>query len=659
MKLLVANRGEIAGRVMATARRLGWRTVAVFAEPDREAPFVADADEAVCIGPAALDRSYLNIEAIVAAGCDIGADAVHPGYGFLSENADFARAVVDAGLTWVGPHPDAIAQMGSKIEARAIAESAGVPTIPGFSDADISAAGISAAGEQVRFPVLVKASAGGGGKGIRIVRSADGFDAALAEARTEALRSFGDDRVLVERYVERPRHVEVQVVGDRHGTIIHLGTRDCSSQRRYQKLIEEAPAPNLDPATRDGLHSAAVALAHRIGYDNAGTVEFIVDADSGEFYFLEMNTRLQVEHPVTEAVTGLDLVELQLRAATGEPLGLDQSAVTFSGHSIEARINAEDPSDGFTPQAGPVRHLRVPEGVRWDAAIVAGSQISPYYDPLIAKLIVTRPDRSAALDALREALDGLMVGPVPTNAGFLRWLTETSWLREGEMTTDVIDALGADDADSALGAHSALGAGRSDGTGPPPTGVDAAGPAAAAWLTSLSHGRSAADSGPWSTLAAFRLTEHTSTAAVLLRDAAGELHEVPAASIGTTEGHGAADVTVRSQVVTDVAPDSVAVNLGGHTITFEVPDRSDAWAPTATDDTGDVDAVAAPFPAVVVEVAVTAGDIVAAGDTVVVVEAMKMLHSLAAHGAGTVNEIRCAPGDAVEANQVLVTFEQH
>ncbi|MDE0134935.1 MAG: ATP-grasp domain-containing protein [Acidimicrobiaceae bacterium] len=625
MKLLVANRGEIASRVFATARRLGWRTVAVYAEPDRDAPFALEADEAICIGPASLERSYLDAGAIVAAAHETGADAIHPGYGFLSENADFARAVVDAGLTWVGPHPDAIAQMGSKIEARAIAESAGVPTIPGFSDTDISAAR-----EQVRFPVLVKASAGGGGKGIRIVRSAEEFDAALAEARTEALRSFGDDRVLVERYIERPRHVEVQVVGDRHGTVIHLGTRDCSSQRRYQKLLEEAPAPNLGPAARDGLHRAAVALAHRIGYDNAGTVEFIVDAEGGEFFFLEMNTRLQVEHPVTEAITGLDLVELQLRAAAGEPLGLDQSDITFSGHSIEARINAEDPSEGFTPQAGPVHHLQVPPGVRWDAAIAAGSQISPYYDPLIAKLIVIRPDRSDALDALRAALDGLIVGPVPTNAGFLRWLTGTAWLRAGEMTTDVIDSLNSNVVDA------------------PPTSVDAAGPAAAAWLASLGRSRSAASSGPWASLGSFRLTDHASVAAIVLRDADGELHEVPTAGIEAADDLSACDVT----------PGSVAVNLGGHTITFEVPDRSDAWAPTATDDTGDVDAVAAPFPAVVVEVAVTAGGIVAAGEVVVVVEAMKMLHSLAAHGAGTVDEIRCAPGDAVEANQILVSFER-
>ncbi|MCY3608513.1 MAG: ATP-grasp domain-containing protein [Acidimicrobiaceae bacterium] len=626
MKLLVANRGEIASRVFATARRLGWRTVAVYAEPDRDAPFALEADEAICIGPASLERSYLDAGAIVAAAHETGADAIHPGYGFLSENADFARAVVDAGLTWVGPHPDAIAQMGSKIEARAIAESAGVPTIPGFSDVDID--GVR---ERLSFPVLIKASAGGGGKGIRIVRSADGFDAALAEARTEALRSFGDDRVLVERYIERPRHVEVQVVGDRHGTVIHLGTRDCSSQRRYQKLLEEAPAPNLDAAAREGLHDAAVALAHRIGYDNAGTVEFIVDAGTGEFFFLEMNTRLQVEHPVTEAITGLDLVELQLRAAGGEPLGFDQSAVTFSGHSIEARINAEDPSDGFTPQAGPVRHLQVPPGVRWDAAIAAGSQISPYYDPLIAKLVVTRPDRPAALDALRDALDGLVVGPVPTNAGFLRWLVDAPQLRDGEMTTNVIDGLGAAEMPA------------------PPPAAEAAAAAAAAWLGQLLDERAAAPSGPWTVLSDFRLTPHTSDAVAVLRDEVGELHEVSARAIAAG----------RAANTSSATRDGVAVNIRGHTITFEVPDRSDAWAPTATGDTGDVDSVAAPFPAVVVDVPVVTGDVVATGDVVVVVEAMKMLHSLAAHGAGTVAEVRCGPGDAVEANQVLVSFEQH
>ena len=635
MTLLVANRGEIASRVFSTARRLGWRTVAVYAEPDRDAPFVREADESRCIGPAALDQSYLDVNAILTAAAETGADAVHPGYGFLSENAAFAQAVGDAGLTWVGPHPDAIAQMGAKAEARAVAASAGVPIIPGAADGDLGAAA-----QQIGYPVLVKASAGGGGKGIRIVRSPEEFDAALAAARTEALRSFGDDRIIVERYIERPRHVEVQVVGDQHGNVIHLGTRDCSSQRRYQKLLEEAPAPNLGEATRDDLHEAAVALARHIAYDNAGTVEFIVDAGTGEFFFLEMNTRLQVEHPVTEAITGLDLVELQLRAASGVPLGLSQSEVTFAGHSIEARINAEDPADGFSPRAGPVRHLSVPSAVRWDSAVEPGSEITPYYDPLVAKLVVNRSERAAALDAMRDALDELVLGPVPTNAGFLRWLVGTPQMRSGEMTTNVIDSL-------AAGEMSA-----------PPSSSDVAGVAAAAWLASVQRERLWLDSGPWSALGTFRLTDHRTLAAVLLRDAAGDLHEVAAATIDGAGANAVVGSSTDSNAVVASSADasSVAVNLDGHTVTFDVPDRSDAWAPTATDDTGSVDAVAAPFPAVVVEVAVVPGDVVAAGDTVVAVEAMKMLHSLSAHGAGTVGKVRCVPGDAVEANQVLVSF---
>ena len=628
MKLLVANRGEIASRVFATAQRLGWRTVAVWAEPDRDAPFVREADESRCIGPAALDQSYLDVNALLTAAAETGADAVHPGYGFLSENAGFAQAVVDAGLTWVGPNPDAIAQMGAKVEARAIAESAGVPIIPGAAAGDLSAAAL-----QIGYPMLVKASAGGGGKGIRIVRSPDQFEAALAAARTEALRSFGDDRIIVERYIERPRHVEVQVVGDQHGNVVHLGTRDCSSQRRYQKLLEEAPAPNLPDATREGLHDAAVDLARHFFYDNAGTVEFIVDADTGRFFFLEMNTRLQVEHPVTEAITGLDLVELQLRAASGAPLGITQSEVTFAGHSIEARINAEDPADGFSPRAGPVRHLSVSSGVRWDSAVELGSEITPYYDPLIGKLVVNRSERAAALDAMSDALDDLVLGPVPTNAGFLRWLVNTPLLRDGEMTTNVIDSLASGEMPA------------------PPSSSDAAGVAAAAWLASQQRQRISLDSGPWAALGPFRLTDHRTLAAVLLSDAAGDLHEVPAASINGADAN--------SVVASSTDAGSVAVNLDGHTVTFDVPDRSDAWAPTATDDTGSVDAVAAPFPAVVVEVAVVPGDVVAMGDTVVVVEAMKMLHSLSAHGAGTVADVRCTPGDAVEANQVLVSFAQH
>jgi len=353
MRVLIANRGEIARRILRTAHRCGHETVAVWADPDRDAPHVREATHAVHLGPAALADSYLSVERLLDAAKRAGATAVHPGYGFLSENARFARAVVEAGLVWIGPHPEAIERMGSKIEARALAEAAGVPLIPGFAGSQ-DAAALARAAERIGFPVLVKAAAGGGGKGIRIVHAASELAAAIGAAAREAERSFGDASLIVERYVERARHVEVQVVGDRHGNVVDLGTRECSVQRRYQKLLEEAPAPNLPDATRSGLREAARELARSIRYDSAGTVEFVVDDATGEFFFLEMNTRLQVEHPVTEAVTGLDLVELQLRVAAGERLGLDQSDISLDGHAIEARIYAEDPSRGFLPQTGTV-----------------------------------------------------------------------------------------------------------------------------------------------------------------------------------------------------------------------------------------------------------------------------------------------------------------
>ncbi len=375
MRILIANRGEIARRVIRTAHRLGHETVAVYADPDASAPFVRDATNAVRLGPASLAESYLSITAILSAAEHSGAEAIHPGYGFLSENAAFAGAVEDAGLTWIGPQPAAIRMMGSKIEARRIAHRAGVPVIPGFDDSQDPHT-LAEAADQIGYPVLIKAAAGGGGKGIRIAGDPGSFTAALAEASAEAERSFGDRRVIVERYIQRPRHVEVQIVGDQVGTVIHLGTRECSVQRRYQKLLEEAPAPNLVDSTRTGLQKSAVDLAASIGYDSAGTVEFIVDDETGEYYFLEMNTRLQVEHPVTEMVTGLDLVELQIRAACGEPLGIDQGDVRFSGHAFEARINAEDPAANFAPQLGSITHLRVPADVRWDSGVELGSEVT-------------------------------------------------------------------------------------------------------------------------------------------------------------------------------------------------------------------------------------------------------------------------------------------
>ena len=439
MKLLVANRGEIARRVIRTARSLGAQTVAVFADPDAKAPFVSDADQAVHIGPASLAESYLSIERIVQAGVSAGATHVHPGYGFLAENTAFAAAVVEAGMVWAGPRPEAIAAMGSKIEARSLAAAAEVPTIPGYNESQ-DPADLAAAADRIGYPILVKASAGGGGKGIRIAHSPDEFSEALDAARTEAQRAFGDGDVIVERFVERPRHVEVQVVGDKHGNVIDAGTRECSVQRRYQKVWEEAPAPNLPAETDQGLRSAARRLASAIGYDSVGTVEFIVDADDPtQFFFLEMNTRIQVEHTVTEEVTGIDLITAQIAVADGALVTDVISSVEFCGHAIEVRVNAEDAWNGFVPQTGTVGLLEVPPGVRWDAGIEAGSEISPHYDSMVGKLIVHGADRADAVQRVQQALDSLRVGGPVTNTGFLWWLARQPAVVDGRVTTRWLD----------------------------------------------------------------------------------------------------------------------------------------------------------------------------------------------------------------------------
>ena len=625
MKILIANRGEIARRVIRTAHRLGHRTVAAFADPDRTAPFVSEATEAIRIGPADLKDSYLSADALLAAVRTTNADAVHPGYGFLAENAGFARAVEAAGCTWIGPAPSAIAAMGSKIEARRLAVAAGVRIIPGFDESQ-DVAELAAAADRIGYPVLVKAAAGGGGKGIRIARAPAEFAAMLDEAANESDRAFGDRAMIVERYIQRPRHVEVQIVGDRHGAVIHLGTRECSVQRRYQKLLEEAPAPNLPAATREHLHDAAVLLAEAIGYDSVGTVEFIVDDDSGEPYFLEMNTRLQVEHPVTEAVTGLDIVELQIRVAEGEPLPLSQHAVTFSGHAFEARINAEDPAAGFAPQLGTISHLRVPPGVRWDSAVDVGSTITPHYDPMVAKLIVHGADRPTARRLLAAALDQLVIGGLTTNTGFQRWLIEQEPVVAGRVTTRFLD--------------------ETDLPGPPDLALAEA---ATAWTTAWRSRRAGAGRAAWEALGASRITPHATRARVALRSPNGELHEVDDTDDGCT-----ADGRVPASV--DLVGRTVAVNVGGHTQTFSVPTRSERWAPSRTTAQGSARAIVAPFPASVAEVRVAPGSVVAGGDAVIVLEAMKMLHTLTAAGAGTVDEVRVDVGRQVESNQVLVTF---
>ena len=621
MRILIANRGEIARRVIRTASALGHDTVAVYADPDALAPHVAEATCSFRIGPVPLAESYLSVERLLAAAHETGADAIHPGYGFLSENAPFAQAVLDAGLVWIGPSPQAITAMGSKIEARQLAKSAGVPVIPGFAESQ-SDDDLRTAAADIGFPVLIKASAGGGGKGIRIARSDDEFSTALSEARQEGERSFANADMIVERYIERPRHVEVQIVGDKHGTVIDLGTRECSVQRRYQKLFEEAPAPNLPDTTRRSLCMSAVALADSIGYDSTGTVEFIVDDDDPKsFFFLEMNTRLQVEHPVTELVTGLDLVELQIQVAAGTPLGLAQDDIRLTGHSIEARINAENAADDFAPQIGTITHLDVPPECRWDSGIEVGSEISPHYDPMIAKLIVSSDDRAGARQGLADALDRLLIGGVVTNTGFHRWLLDRPEVVTGRVTTRLLDEISVSDNSSA-----------------------AAEAAASAWWTETGR----ATGSPWHDLGTARFTPHQHRRLLFLRDSSGEVHEVDRTS--AQEFHGAFHV--------DVVNRRVVVNLSGQSHTFQVVPRSEHWAPRIGSGSGPANAVVAPFPGVVSEVLVESGSAVLGGDPVVVIEAMKMLHTLVSAGPGTVDEVRVSPGDTVMTDQVLVTFEQ-
>ncbi len=623
MKLLVANRGEIARRVIRTAKRLGIATVAVYADPDAGAPFVSEAAEANRIGPADLSDSYLSIEAILGAARATEATAVHPGYGFLSENGAFARAVIDAGLIWVGPKPEAIDVMGLKTDARRLAMEHGVPVIPGF-DSSQADADLASAAADIGYPILIKAAAGGGGRGIRIAHQADQFDAALHEARTEAQRSFGNSDVIVERYITRPRHVEVQLIGDQHGTVVDLGTRECSVQRRYQKVIEEAPAPNLAPETRRGLRDRARHLGAAIGYDSAGTVEFIVDDNTGDFFFLEMNTRLQVEHPVTEYVTGLDLVELQLRSAAGESLPASMAGLEPVGHAFEARIAAEDPANGFAPQTGTVTHLRVPDGVRWDSAVEEGSVISPHYDSMIAKLIVGSSDRVSALESLRLALGQLIIGGVATNTGLHSWLVDRPELKEGRITTRFLDEHPPPE---------------------PPVSVDeAAELAAASWLD---YRRARSASGVWSRSFGFRMTPAENSQQLFLRHHGGETVEVAAARLDGP--HGAEAV---------VSTTGTAINAGGSNHSYRLVSRSEMWSGTGRLAEADASSVIAPFPAVVAELPVSVGDYVEGGQVVVVIEAMKMLHSLAAPGSGTIAELPVRVGDQVETGQLLVRFAE-
>ena len=520
--LLVANRGEIARRIFRTARRMGLATVAVYSDADAQAPHVREADQAVRLGPAAAQESYLSVERVLAAAATSGADAIHPGYGFLSENADFAEAVTAAGLTWVGPPPAAIRAMGLKDAAKALMIEAGVPVTPGYHGENQEPGHLAAQAEQIGYPVLIKAVAGGGGKGMRKVERASDFAAALGAAKREAAGAFGDDRVLLETYVARPRHIEVQVFGDSHGQVVHLFERDCSLQRRHQKVIEEAPAPGMSVAVREAVCAAAVRAAQAVDYVGAGTVEFIADASEGlradRIWFMEMNTRLQVEHPVTEAVTGQDLVEWQLRVAAGEPLPLAQGEIPLNGWAMEARLYAENPAAGFLPSIGELEHFVLPDTVRVDTGVEAGGTVSPHYDPMIAKLIAHGPTRRAAARRLAEACGEVQVWPVRTNAGFLaRCLGDPDFLR-GEVDTGFIGARQDDLATASAPSDQVLAA-------------------AAQGLLSQGPAMASEPDGPWGALTGFRLNAPRQSHLRLYRD--GEALEAP-----LNEGPLSADVLI-------------------------------------------------------------------------------------------------------------------
>ena len=613
--LLIANRGEIARRIIRTCRRLGIRSIAVFSDADAQAPFVAEADQAVAIGPAPARESYLVADRILEAAHSTDAEAIHPGYGFLSENAGFAEAVITAGLVWVGPPPAAIRAMGLKDAAKSLMAEAGVPVTPGYLGDDQTGERLLSEAARIGYPVLIKAVAGGGGKGMRRVDRPDEFAASLASCRREAAAAFGDDRVLLETWVTRPRHIEVQVFADNHGNVVHLFERDCSLQRRHQKVVEEAPAPGLEPAVREAVCGAAVRAAQAVGYRGAGTIEFIADGSDGlradRIWFMEMNTRLQVEHPVTEAVTGQDLVEWQLRVASGEALPLAQEQLRLDGWAMEARLYAEQPASGFLPSTGWLHHLRLPSGtVRVDSAVEQGSVVSAFYDPLIAKLIVHGRTRREAAARLAAACGAVEAWPVRTNAGFLvRALSHPDFVA-GRVETGFIGA-------------------RLDALTQP-------GEPSAAVLDAAGRHRLGDTDGP---LAGFRLNAEPRLE-VRLAHAGGTRVITPAAR-----------APARSLPV--FARDGeIVVFEAGEPYAFRDPVAQDG--PEADRGSG---AVSSPMPGRVVAVAVALGDAVAKGAALVVVEAMKMELSLQAPFAGVVAELAVRVGQQVTEDLVLVRLD--
>ncbi|MFN9438295.1 MAG: acetyl/propionyl/methylcrotonyl-CoA carboxylase subunit alpha [Brevundimonas sp.] len=618
--VLVANRGEIACRVFRTAQRMGIRTVAVYSDADAEAPHVKMADAAVRLGPAPARDSYLDGAKVLAAAKDAGAEAIHPGYGFLSENAEFAEAVMAAGLVWIGPPPAAIRAMGLKDAAKRLMIQAGVPVTPGYQGEDQSPERLAAEAERIGYPLLIKAVAGGGGKGMKRVDDPADFADALASAQREGQSSFGDPRVLLETYITRPRHIEVQVFGDSRGEVVHLFERDCSLQRRHQKVIEEAPAPGMDDATRAAVTAAAVRAAKAVNYEGAGTIEFIADASDGlrgdRIWFMEMNTRLQVEHPVTEMVTGQDLVEWQFRVAAGEPLPLKQNEIHLNGWAMEARLYAEDPASGFLPSIGKLEHFHLPDDVRVDTGVAAGGEVSQFYDPMIAKLIVHEPTREAAAARLATACGEVEVWPVKTNAGFLKRCLEHPRFVAGDVDTGLIAAEG--------------------------EGLTAA-------LITETVVQDASD-------LLWRSRQVQSDVWDCEYGALGLRLNAPAATLQTFFIDG---VRQQAGYLNNFPSVSYGPEIDGGFVIFHEGDRYEVsrHAPRSGSSAVSDGALRAPMPGRIVAAPLKAGDAVAKGQPVVVLEAMKMEHALTAPFDGVVEALSVAVGDQATEGAVLAVVK--
>ncbi len=659
--VLIANRGEIACRVIRTLRRLGIRAIAVYSDADRDARHVKLADAALRIGPAPAPESYLRMDAVLEAAARSGAQAIHPGYGFLAENAAFARACADAGLVFIGPTPEAIEAMGAKDRAKAIMGEAGVPLVPGWLGQAQDEASLFAAAEAIGWPVLIKAVAGGGGKGMRVVEASQGFTAALEGARREAKAAFGDDRMLLERYLEAPRHIEVQIFGDRHGHVVHLFERDCSLQRRHQKVVEEAPAPGLSAEQRAAIGEAAVRAGQAIDYLGAGTVEFLMDRE-GSFYFIEMNTRLQVEHPVTEMITGLDLVEWQLRVAAGERLPLAQDEIRLQGHAIEARLYAEDPARGFLPSTGRLEHLRFPEEdrtVRIETGVAAGDDVTPFYDPMIAKLVVRGEDRPAALRRLRHVLsDTEVVGPATNLEYLLRVATHPEFAAGG------IDTGFAERAGEVLL--------------PQATAADAwALAAGSVWLLCRQQARAAAAAAagadpwsPWHQVDGWRLNDvGHQTLRLDGGDGTVEIHAWAAGQgwrlqVREHEFEARGEVTSEGRLRVQLDGESLLVSVVESRMRLHLFTPRGRWVLARVDPLAAAESeediagvLTAPMPGRIIRRLIEAGAEVVRGAPLLVLEAMKMEHTITAPSDGRVATLHYAEGEQVEEGAILLDFE--